>query len=131
MVKIINCTSCGRFFESNGWHNKCFTCTERDEKDFHRIREYLYVNPGGKVFEISNKLDISVSKIKRYLREGRLEIIEENNLFLRCEHCGKPICSGVYCEDCAKQAKHNFNAVYTGNTSRRAYTQLKYMPSNK
>lgn len=72
MVKVINCISCGRFFESDGWNNKCFACTERDEKDFHRIREYLYANPGGKVFEISSKLDIPVSKIKRYLRKAGL-----------------------------------------------------------
>jgi predicted amidophosphoribosyltransferase len=131
MAKIVNCTRCGRFFESDGWHNTCFTCIERDEKDFRRIREYLYVNPGSRVFEISNKLDISVGKIKRYLREGRLEIIEENNLFLKCERCGRPICSGAYCEDCAKQAKHDYKIIYTGNINRKTNTQLKYVSSNK
>jgi len=127
MGKIINCSRCGRFFESDGWTVLCMECIEQDERDFRRIREYLYEKPGAKIFEVSIELDVPVAKIKRYLREDRLEIIEKNNIFLKCEACGKPICSGIYCDDCAKQAGHDYKTIFTGSsTGNKSGTQLRF-----
>lgn len=139
LVKI-NCSRCGRFFESNGFIILCPTCYEKDQKDFERIRQYLYEHPRAKIFQVSTDLDMPVSKLKRYLREGRLEIVEKDNQFLKCEACGKSICSGVYCEDCSRKYNIDIRYVYSGNsntlrntfrgnTLRGGNQQIKYLPT--
>lgn len=115
MVKLVTCSICGRFFELNGFRAVCPNCIEKDMNEFNRIRDYLYVHPRAKIFEVSTNLDIPVPVIKRYLREGRLEIIEKQNLFLKCEKCGKPVCSGTQCEDCQKQSAHDFKTAFAGS----------------
>jgi len=53
----------------------CQDCKKQDEEEFKRVKEYLYEHPKASIIEVSNALDISVQKIKSYLREGRLEIV--------------------------------------------------------
>lgn len=125
MLKLTTCAICGKMFEMAGFREVCPNCIEKDMHDFNVIRDYLYVHPGAKVFEVSNNLDIPVPVIKRYLKEGRLEIIEKHNIFLKCEKCGKPICSGTQCDDCMKQSSHGFRTVYAGIGSGKA--RLAYL----
>jgi predicted amidophosphoribosyltransferase len=128
MTKYSNCSRCGKFLEANEFGNLCIECVEKDEADFRRIKEYILEHPRAKIFNVSLDLNISISKIRRYLREGRLEIIEKNNLFLRCEMCGKPICSGSYCDECFKQANHDYKAVYVGKAPAKPAKMVKFVP---
>ena len=127
MPNMSNCSKCGRFFEVNGLRSLCPTCFEQDRLDFDRIRQYLYEHPHAKMFEVSTNLDISIPQIKRYLREGRLEIVEKDNRFLRCETCGKPICSGYLCDQCSKRPEYDSKAAYIGNSKKASGTGLKYI----
>lgn len=131
MTKPVNCPRCGKLHESDSTMALCPECYEQDLMDFDRIREYLFLHPGAKIFEVSNNLNISIFRIKRYLREGRLEIIEKNNAFLKCEICGRPICSGNYCDDCVKQATHDYKTAYTGNTTGKSSNKLNYLSAGK
>ena len=119
MSEFKNCERCGKAYTSSYFFNVCPGCFEQDESDFRRIKEYLYEHPGAKIFEVSTVLDISVKKIKRYLRENRLEILERDNQFLFCESCNRPIRSGKYCDGCYKLISTNdFKVIYTGNQNK-------------
>lgn len=127
MDELKNCKICGRLYQPRAHYEICPICTVHDEEDFSKIREYLYLHPFAKVFEVSMNLDISINKIKRYLREGRIEIIEKNNQFLKCEICGKSICSGQYCSDCCKANVHDFKSYYVGGaTHKKEETKINY-----
>lgn len=103
MPDVRNCKKCGRVFSYMGGAPICPACKEADEEDFKRIKNYLYDNPGASLTQVSLELDISVEKIRRFLKDGRLEILsEEGNMFLECEICGKSIKSGRYCSNCEK-----------------------------
>ena len=130
MEEMKNCKRCGRLHQSNGFSNVCNYCHAQDEADFGKIREYLYEHPFAKIFEVSTSLDISVHKIKRYLREGRLEIVEKTNLFLDCEMCGKPICSGRYCDECFKKVSHDFKVIYNPQSVKAKNHQINFKSSN-
>lgn len=89
----------------------CPTCVESDEEDFKRVKEYLYNNPGSSMSEVSSVLEISVEKITRYLREGRLEIVGgSGNMILHCESCGKSINSGRFCDMCSNDLSKGFKS---------------------
>ncbi len=125
MAKI-NCAKCGKLIETNGFRSLCDECFVRDMQDFDRIRDFLYIHPRSKIFEVSNSLDIPVPVIKRYLREGRLEIVEKDQLFLKCEKCGKPIRSGMYCDDCLKQVAHDYKSAFNENDPAKKKLKVTY-----
>jgi len=128
MSQMINCKKCGKLFNSTGFSDKCIDCYKEDEMTFDKIREYVKEHPGAKVFEVSTCLDISIKRIKQYLREGRLEIVEKNNHFLGCEKCGKPIQSGRYCDDCYKQALNSdMKVIYTEKFDSNKEHKINYM----
>ncbi|NJD04688.1 MAG: flagellar protein [Ruminiclostridium sp.] len=131
MDKFANCSVCGKLFETGNCRSVCHECIKQDMSDFDRIRDFLYNHPRAKVFEVSNNLDIPVPVIKRYLREGRLEIIEKNNRFLLCEKCGKPICSGTQCDDCHNQSPHDYKSFYNSNITQKKQTRISYAPLGK
>jgi flagellar operon protein (TIGR03826 family) len=104
MGEIKNCRSCGKIFTYMGGQPICRECRNIEEEQFKKVKEYLYENPGATITEIAMELDISVKKIKQYLREGRLEIInDDGNMMLECERCGKAIKTGRYCELCQRE----------------------------
>lgn len=125
-MELKNCKRCGGIFLSNGFSEECTCCMEYENHDYNRIREYLLVHPGAKVFEIVNNLNISIEKIKHFLKEGRLEIVENIHTFLFCESCGTSIHSGTLCSECNENKKHDFKGIYTGKDSLKKKYALHY-----
>jgi flagellar operon protein (TIGR03826 family) len=112
MSNIRNCRRCGKLYSYIGGTPICPSCREKDEEDFKRIKEYLYENPGATLSEVANTLEISVEKIKRFLREGRLEIVgDDGNMFLECENCGKAIKTGRFCEQCGRNIQDELKSA--------------------
>lgn len=112
MPEVRNCKKCGKIFSYLGGQPLCPACRDKDEEDFKRVKEYLYENPGATLSEVSNVLDISVGKIKRFLKEGRLEIVGEGgNVILECENCGKSIKSGRLCEECERELANELKSA--------------------
>jgi len=112
MPDVRNCKRCNKIFNYLGGAQICPICKEADEADFRKVKDYLYDNPGATMSQISMELGISVEKITRYLREGRLEIVDNNgNLVLECEKCGKSIRTGRYCEECTRELSRSFSST--------------------
>ncbi|OGO82355.1 MAG: MerR family transcriptional regulator [Clostridiales bacterium GWC2_40_7] len=112
MSDVRNCRKCGKIFTYLGGNPICPACKQLDEEDFKRIKDYLYRNPGAGLNQVSVELDINVEKIKRFLKDGRLEIVaEDGNMFLECESCGKSIKSGRLCGDCERNLAANLKST--------------------
>ena len=114
MPDVRNCKRCGRVYNYIGGVPLCPSCRDADEEDYKRIKEYLYENPGASMSEVSEVLNVSVEKITRFLKEGRLEIVGEGgNFILACERCGKSIKTGRFCNECyAEISKDLGSAAY-------------------
>ncbi len=105
-----NCSRCGKLFTYAYGTVLCDSCKKSDEDDFRKVKDYLYNHPGANLSKIAIDLDISVKRIKNFLREGRLEISGDGaNLFLDCEKCGMSIKTGLYCEECEKALKNDLS----------------------
>ncbi len=135
MPEVRNCRKCGRIFNYIG-SPICPACKELEEEDFKKIKEYLYDNPKASITQVSSDLDISVEKIKRFLKDGRLEIADdEGNMVLECENCGRSIKSGRYCPDCErmlasglKNAASQFRTeIDSMNASKNSQFGMRYM----
>lgn len=100
MPDVRNCRRCGRIYNYISGPPICQDCKQADEETFKRIKEYLYKYPGATLTQVATDCDVSVEKIKMFLREGRLEITEGANIILECERCGKSIRTGRFCQEC-------------------------------
>ena len=109
MPDVRNCRRCNRLFNYMSGPPICNDCKDADEKDFQRIKDYLYTNPGTNLTKVASDCEISIEKIKRFLKEGRLEVVGDANFVLECEICKKPISTGRLCATCQKSMKEGFD----------------------
>lgn len=101
-MEIINCRGCGKLFSYSDGPRICYKCKEKDEEDFVNVKEYLRQNRASTVSEVAEACEVTVEKIHRYLRDGRLEIADGANISLECEKCGAEIRSGRFCDNCSR-----------------------------
>ena len=106
------CARCRRMFTYSGFgHRYCEVCKEYDAADFEKVRSYIYEHGRATMIELSEATKVEINVIEQYLREGRLEIPEDSNIFIHCELCNAEIRSGRYCRDCAIQLSKNFVGI--------------------
>lgn len=133
-MKKVNCARCGRLYEYNGISDYCPICMQYDEANFQRIKEYLNEHPKATVLQVAGGLDIPVKMIKKYLKEGRLEVIEAENFFLECERCGTPIKTGRYCEECIRNLDSSIKKITNEaaiNVKKKRDEKMRYLDKNK
>lgn len=112
MPDVRNCRKCGKIYNYIGGSPICPVCRQLEEEEFKRVKDYLYDNPGASITQVSTELDISIELIKRFLKEGRLEIVGEcANMVLECEICGKSINSGRYCPECERELSNGLKST--------------------
>ena len=109
-MNVRNCTRCGKIYNYDGF-KVCPTCRKDDEKDFQKVKEYLYENPGANIPEVSEATEVDAKKIIDFLRAGRLEIADDSNLILECENCGTSIRTGRFCDKCASGLQRDLGQV--------------------
>lgn len=108
--QVRQCKQCNKLFYSFG-PVVCPDCIEKNEKDFEKVRDYIYENPQANVVEIAQETGVSEKVILAYLKEGRLTI-DENNGLLLCEECSRSISTGRFCKDCARRLEHDLRGAY-------------------
>lgn len=111
-MDIRNCSRCGKVYRYDGF-KICPNCRREDEADFEKVKEYIDEHPGANIKEVSDATEIDSRKIIEFLRAGRLEIMDENNLILSCERCGKPIKTGRFCDKCAFEIQKELKGAIT------------------
>lgn len=105
------CSLCGKLFYTYGT-NLCAPCSERADKEFIMVREYISNNPGSAgINDILNNTEATERTVLYLIKEGRLSPKEVNSAeALRCSACGAAIDKGRLCSRCSavwKQAKGN------------------------
>lgn len=107
-MEIKNCRSCGRLYNYMGGPNMCTRCLEKLEEKFQEVKAYLRENPNAPIEEVAETMEVSVKQIKQWIREERLSLANPELGDITCEHCGKPICSGRFCDKCKVTMQNKF-----------------------
>jgi len=79
---------------------KCEDCGNKEYDDYGKARNYIEVQPGANVYQISEATGVSRKAINNMVKEGRFEITRDSKTFLTCEVCGVSIRSGRACKNC-------------------------------
>jgi len=99
---IEECRRCGKMFVYSGVGKYlCPSCQAEDDAEFETVKEYIYDNLSATIMQVSKATGVKVSRIKSYLKDGRLIIPDSSAVFINCEICGTEIKYGRVCKSCA------------------------------
>lgn len=101
--KLGDCEKCG-VITRNRVEGYCFSCAIDVVDHFKIAREYLYINPGVSVKELSKATGVPIAKINKYVKEERLDMDEGQSGRDKkvCVDCGKEIKKGNLCLSCKR-----------------------------
>lgn len=106
-----NCPKCGNVFTYIS-NPICRDCQEIEDGIFETVRSYIKEHNDKTLEEVSNATDVSVKKILKYIKEGKIELAEGTGITVPCDGCGKPITKGRYCGACADKIKNKFTSNF-------------------
>lgn len=102
-MEVKACKRCGRLFQYVTGSIICSECKKSEEDVFITVKEYIIEHKGATIEEVSCETGASVTLIEKFLKQGRLEIVEGSPIAITCERCGKKITTGKYCDKCKER----------------------------
>ncbi|MFC4303445.1 TIGR03826 family flagellar region protein [Cohnella boryungensis] len=111
-MNLTYCPKCGKLF-SKSFREVCNNCYQQLEKDYERCAEHLRKNRGMDIQQLSEETEISIKQITKWVREGRISMMDAPNLSYPCESCGTLIREGHLCESCKKRLQRDVRNVST------------------
>ena len=108
-MDVRNCKACGRLFNYIG-NGICPECERRMEDKFDDVKQYIYDHPKCGMQEVADEMEVSISQIRKWLKEERLSFSEDSEIALSCEKCGKRILTGRFCKMCKETMKTEFSS---------------------
>lgn len=117
--QLDNCPSCGKLF-IKGQMKICKDCHKKVEEMYQRVYHFLMQQENRKatIHEVSEGTAVSVSQIKTFITQGRLQVDNFPNMGYPCERCGTLIKKGSMCEPCRSKLTNQLKqAIETGHDS--------------
>lgn len=107
------CRDCRRALPKDYPEDICPRCKEREL--FSRVKEYIRSNDVTE-YMVADEFKIPLSKIKGWIREGRIEYKELTHKpkieAMHCTKCGAPIQFGSLCSQCQRKSKMSGATTY-------------------
>ncbi|MFB5759875.1 TIGR03826 family flagellar region protein [Paenibacillus medicaginis] len=120
-MNIDNCPRCGKLYAVN-IRELCLNCIKDIEREYEVCVQHLRDNRGSNIQELSEATEVSVKQITKFIREGRISVMNAPNMMYPCEVCGTLIREGHMCDSCRTrltkeltEATRNENARDQGN----------------
>lgn len=105
-----HCGKCGMEMKyAYGETYVCPGCGEVVLTDFGKVKQYLDANGPQPAIIISEKTGVPIDYINKMLREGRIEIPDGSEIYIKCESCGTDIRYGRFCPECMQKIVKNLN----------------------
>ncbi|TVX96115.1 flagellar protein [Cohnella terricola] len=113
-MDLTYCPRCGKLFNKN-FRDVCNNCHLEVEKDYERCVEHLRKNRGLDIQQLSDDMEVSIKQITRWIKEGRISLVNAPNMSYPCESCGILIREGHLCESCRKRLTRDVKNATTGS----------------
>ena len=93
------CEKAGIHIKYNGiGEYECEECRFKMYDDYGKVRNYLEQHPGATATEVSEMVGVTNQKIRRLLKDDKIQIAPGSATFIYCEKCG----TGILPEDSAQ-----------------------------
>ena len=115
-MDVRNCKQCNKVFNYIGGVPLCPECVKKAGDKFDDVKRYIYDHPRCSIHEVAEEIGVSVSQIRKWLKEERLAFSEDSDIALNCEKCGKKILTGRFCKLCKDSMSSQFESLYKKET---------------
>lgn len=121
-MNLANCPRCGKLFAAN-FRDICPSCIKEIEHEYETCVDYLREQKGATIQELSDATDVPVKQITRFVREGRISIMNAPNLMYPCEVCGTLIREGHMCDSCRNRLTRELTQAAQEDTNKDSGTR--------
>lgn len=111
-MDVRNCRNCGRIFNYVGGMGLCPICSKEVEDKFQDVKKYIRDNPKVSLTQISEDNDVSLTAIRKWIKEERLVFTVDSLVGIECESCGVMIRTGRFCDRCKQDMVNNMGGAY-------------------
>lgn len=117
---------CGRALPINYEKDHCPAC--EDDVLFKDIREYIRTHDVTE-FELAEIFHIPQSKVRKWIKEGRIEYVTGENKMMntRCQRCGIPVSFGTLCPNCMRMMNGGKEVAYISATKKSDSNRMRYL----
>lgn len=98
-MNLDNCPRCGKLFAKN-FRDVCPVCMRDLDKEYELCSNYLREFKGAIITELSDQTGVSIKQITKFIREGRISMVNAPNMSYPCESCGTLIRENHICDSC-------------------------------
>lgn len=104
MAQLDNCPKCGRLFVKNQFRDICEVCYKEEEKLFEKVYNFLRKreNRTATLAQVVAATEVDETLIIKWIKKGRIQLLQFPNLGYPCDKCGKLIREGRLCSECNK-----------------------------
>ena len=127
-----SCEYCGKAIPRSYEYSVCPACQENEL--FHLVRDFIRANTVNE-FQVADHFNIPLRMVKHWIREGRIEYVEDPNgkstlSSLSCMRCGEPVAFGTLCTKCRKLFNRNMHGYALGKSDDDSKMRFLDSPSN-
>ena len=121
-----SCSMCGRQLPIDYEKDYCPAC--EDDVLFKEVREYIRTHEVTE-FELAEIFNISQNKVRRWIKEGRIEYVTGENKMMntRCQRCGIPVSFGTLCPDCMRVMNGSKEVSYISFGSKKDSNRMRFL----
>lgn len=99
---------------------RCKSCGHEVLDDFGKIKRYIEENGPSPAISIAKDTGVSREVIDLCLQNGKVEIPEGEQFYLKCAKCGCDIRYGRFCQECKQELAGSIKAVFDAEAGERA-----------
>lgn len=101
-MNLDNCPRCGKLFAKN-FRDICPVCIREIDKEYELCANYLREFKNSIITEVSEATGVTIKQITKFIREGRISIVNAPNMGYPCESCGTSIRENHICGSCRER----------------------------
>ena len=110
-MELVTCALCGNLFNTID-KKICPLCAKKEEEYFTTVKKFLKENPSLTFKRIVQDTGVPERLLRKWIKDGKLEIVNKEGIGIRCERCNKEILQGKYCVACREKMEHTLNDLY-------------------
>jgi hypothetical protein len=90
---------------------ECPQCKRRELSDFGKVKEFLDTHGPQPAVVINQNTGVELDYINMLLRQGRIEVPDGSEVYIKCQKCGTDIRYGRYCPECMVKVSKELNGI--------------------
>lgn len=103
MSELTNCPNCETLFLKSKFRDVCDSCFKEEEKLFEKVYQFIRKkeNRTATMVQVIDATEVDEELIIKFIKSGRLKLMQFPNLGYKCEKCGATIREGRLCVTCS------------------------------